>query len=72
MPPVSNEVITLVKDTALVTIIGVEEMFKAAQNASSRVASVEPLFVAGAFYYVMNLIVAQVFKFAEKKLNYYR
>lgn len=72
LPPISNEVITLVKDTALVTVIGVEEMFRIAQNASSRVSSVRPLFVAGAFYYVMNLIVAQVFTFAEKKLNYYR
>lgn len=72
LPPVSNEVITLVKDTALVTIIGVEEMFKVAQNASSRITSVEPLFVAGAFYFILNIIVAQVFSFAEKKLNYYR
>lgn len=72
LPAISNEVITLVKDTALVTTIGVAEMFRAAQNASSRVSSVQPLFVAGVFYYVMNLIVAQIFSFAEKKLNYYR
>lgn len=72
LPAISNEVITLVKDTALVTAIGVAEMFRAAQNESSRVASVEPLFIAGAFYYIMNLIVAQLFKQAEKKLNYYR
>ncbi len=72
MPPISNEVITLVKDTALVSAIALEEMFRVAQNASSRVSSVQPLFVAGVFYYVMNLIVAQAFAFAEKKLNYYR
>jgi len=72
LPAISNEIITLVKDTALVMVIGVAEMFRAAQNEASRVASIEPLFVAGAFYYVMNLIVAQLFALAEKKLNYYR
>lgn len=72
LPPISNEVITLVKDTALVTVIGVAEMFRAAQNESSRIFSVQPLFVAGVFYYIMNLIVAQFFKLAENKLNYYR
>jgi len=72
LPAISNEVITLVKDTALVTTIGVAEMFRAAQSEASRVASIEPLFVAGVFYYIMNLIVAQLFALAEKKLNYYR
>ena len=72
LPAISNEVITLVKDTALVTVIGIAEMFKAAQTESSRILSVKPLFIAGAFYYVMNLIVAKLFAFAEKKLNYYR
>ena len=72
LPAISNEVITLVKDTALVTVIGIAEMFKAAQTESSRILSVKPLFIAGAFYYVMNLIVARLFAFAEKKLNYYR
>ncbi len=72
LPAISNEVITLVKDTALVTMIGVAEMFRAANNEMSRIASIQPLFVAGVFYYIMNLIVAQVFKFAEKKLSYYR
>jgi polar amino acid transport system permease protein len=72
LPAISNEVITLVKDTALVTVIGIAEMFKAAQTEASRILSVRPLFIAGAFYYVMNLFVAKLFTFAEKKLNYYR
>lgn len=72
LPAISNEVITLVKDTALATVIGVAEMFRAAQDESSRVSLIQPLFVAGAFYYVMNLILAQIFKFSEKKLDYYR
>lgn len=72
LPAISNEVITLVKDTALVSTIGVVEMYWIAQKESSRVVSVEPLFVAGAFYYVLNLIIAQLFKLSEKKLNYYK
>jgi polar amino acid transport system permease protein len=72
LPPMSNEIITLVKDTALVTVIGVAEMFRAASNEASRITSLQPLFAAGAFYYLMNLIIAQLFKLAEKKLNYYR
>ncbi|MDF2989431.1 MAG: polar amino acid transporter, inner rane subunit [Eubacterium sp.] len=72
LPAISNEVITLVKDTALVTIIGVAEMFRAASNEASRLTQIQPLFVAGIFYYIMNLIVAQIFKFTENKLNYYR
>ncbi|MDO4741614.1 MAG: amino acid ABC transporter permease, partial [Eubacteriales bacterium] len=47
--PVSNEVITLVKDTSLANIIAVSELFRAAKNEASRTASVEPLFVAGLF-----------------------
>lgn len=72
LPAISNEVITLVKDTALVTMIGVAEMFRAASNEASRLTQIQPLFVAGVFYYVMNLIVAQIFKLSENKLNYYR
>lgn len=72
IPAISNEVITLVKDTALVTAIGVPEMFRAATNEMSRISSFQPLFIAGVFYYIMNLIVAQLFVFAEKKLNYYK
>ena len=72
LPPFSNEVITLVKDTALAQIIGVPEIFRAAFNESSRLGAIAPLFWAGLFYYVMNLVVAQLFAIAEKKLNYYR
>ena len=72
LPPISNEVITLVKDTALVQILGVSELFRVAKNESSRIASTTPLFIAGAFYFVMNWLVTKVFHFTEKKLNYYR
>lgn len=72
LPPISNEVITLVKDTALVQVLGVSELFRVAKNEASRVSSVTPLFVAGLFYFVMNWIVTRIFHFAEKKNNYYR
>lgn len=47
--PVSNEVITLVKDTSLANVIAVSELFRAAKNEASRTASIEPLFAAGIF-----------------------
>lgn len=72
LPPVSNEVITLVKDTSLVQIIGVVELFRVAQTASSTSGVITPLFIAGAFYLVMNFVVTQVFSLLEKKLNYYK
>ena len=70
--PVSNEVITLVKDTSLAQVVALAELFRAAQSASSRTASVEPLFVAGAFYLLMNWVVTVFFQWLEKKLDYYR
>lgn len=72
LPATGNEVITLVKDTALVQVIGVAELFRAAQNAASREFSTMPIFIAGIFYFVMNWIVSEVFIFSEKKLDYYK
>ena len=70
--PTSNEVITLVKDTALATVIAVGELFRAAKNETSRTASVEPLFIAALFYLAMNALITQVFSYLGKKLDYYR
>ena len=72
LPSLGNEVITLVKDTALAQTIGVAELFRVAQNASAREFSTVPIFVAGVFYFVMNFIVSKAFDMAEKKLSYYR
>ena len=71
LPASSNEVITLVKDTALAQVIGVAELFKAAHNAAAREFSTTPIFIAGVFYLVMNWIVTLAFGFFEKKLSYY-
>lgn len=72
LPAMGNEVITLVKDTALAQTIGVAELFRAAQNASARQFSTVPIFIAGVFYFVMNWLVTVVFEAAEKKLGYYK
>ncbi|MDO5300159.1 MAG: amino acid ABC transporter permease [Clostridia bacterium] len=70
--PVSNEVITLVKDTSLANIIAVAELFRAAKNEASRTASVEPLFVAGLFYLLMNGVVTLVFSHLGRRMAYYK
>ena len=71
LPASANEVITLVKDTALAQTIGVAELFRVAQNASARQFSTLPIFIAGAFYFVMNWAVSAAFARLEKKLAYY-
>ncbi len=72
LPAMGNEVITLVKDTALVQTIGVGELFLAAQNAASRQFSTVPIFIAGVCYFVMNWAVSLLFSRIERKLDYYR
>lgn len=72
MPPVTNEVITLVKDTSLAMVISVTEMFTNAQALASAQVSVIPLVVAGIFYYIMNYVVAWGMELIEKRMNYYR
>ena len=72
LPASGNEVITLVKDTALAQVIGVAELFRIAQTASSKEFSTIPMFIAGIFYFVMNWVVSVVFIRLEKKLNYYK
>lgn len=72
MPPVTNEVITLVKDTSLAFVLAYAEMFTVAKQIASSISNVMPLFVAGVFYFVFNAVVAFVMERIEKKLSYYR
>src|SRR5574344_737498 len=72
VPAMGNEVITLVKDTALVQALGVTELFHVAQTQSGRLVSTMPLFIAGVFYFIMNWVVAKMFDVLEKKLDYYK
>lgn len=71
MPPVTNEVITLVKDTSLAFALAYAEMFTVAKQIAASQASIMPLFIAGVFYYVFNFVVAMVMERIEKKLSYY-
>ena len=71
LPSVSNEVITLVKDTSLAQVLSVTEMFTRASAAASTQVSVMPFIVAGAFYYVMNLLIEGIMNLIEKKMSYY-
>lgn len=72
LPSVTNEVITLVKDTSLAFSIAYTEMFTMAKALASSQTSVLPFVAAGIFYYVFNLLVAVVMEKLEKKLSYYR
>ena len=71
LPSVTNEVITLVKDTSLSFVIAIPEMFTVAKQIAAADASIAALMVAGLFYYVFNLIVAFVMEKFEDKLSYY-
>ncbi len=71
VPAMGNEVITLVKDTALVSVIGVSELLMVAKERQGAMFSFAPLFIAGVFYFVMNWGVSFAFQKLEKKLSYY-
>ncbi len=72
IPAITNEVITLVKDTSLAFAISYTEMFTLAKQVAAAEATIIPLFVAGVFYYVFNFIVAFIMSAIEKKLSYFR
>lgn len=72
LPSITNEMITLVKDTSLAFVITVTEMFTIAKQIAAAEASVMPLMAAGIFYYIFNLVVAVGMEHVEKRLNYYR
>lgn len=72
LAPMSNEIITLVKDTSLARIIAVYEIIWAGQNYIKLEGLIWPLFYTGAFYLVFNGLLTILFNRAEKKLSYYR
>ncbi|MBR4448486.1 amino acid ABC transporter permease [Methanobrevibacter sp.] len=71
LPSVTNEVITLVKDTSLSFVIAIPEMFTVAKQIAAADASIAALLVAGVFYYVFNILVAFVMERLENRLDYY-
>ena len=71
LPSVSNEVITLVKDTSLAQVLSVTEMFTEAKALASANVSVIPYVAAGVFYYVMNAVIEMIMTRIEKSMSYY-
>lgn len=71
VPPMGNEIITLVKDTSLARVIAVAELVKAAEDIVSVKAIIWPLFYVGAFYLVFSALLTVLLNLVEKKLNYY-
>ncbi len=71
LPPMSNEIITLVKDTALSRVILISELIMQAEKLLAK-AIIWPLFFTGVFYLIFVGILTLIFRFAEKKLDYYK
>lgn len=70
LPPVANESITLVKDTALLYAVAVPELLHFAQTAVNRDFTIVPFFLAGIIYLLMTLVLTLFFKYLEKKFRY--
>lgn len=70
--PMTNEIITLIKDTALASTVAVVELMTIAKKQVSSSSSIEPYLLAIVFYLVLNGVAEQLCKLAEKKLSYYR
>ena len=71
LPAVTNEVITLTKDTSLAFALAYTEMFTLAKQLSSSQRSMIPYIAAGVFYYVLNFVVAYLMERLEKHYDYY-
>lgn len=71
LPSITNEIITLVKDTSLSFVLAIPEMFTVAKQIAAAQASITALLVAGVFYYIFNMIVALLMEAIEEELDYY-
>ena len=72
MPSVTNEVITLVKDTSLAFTLAYQEVFSLAKQISASQTSFMPFLIAGVFYFVANYIVEILMNRIEKSMDYYK
>lgn len=71
LPPVANEITTLVKDTSLVYVLGLDELLKLGKIAANRDVSLMPLVIVGAVYLIVIAVLSQILKRVEQKYNYY-
>ena len=72
VPPISNEIITLVKDTSLARVIAVYEIIWEGQSFIKSAGIIWPLFYTGVFYLLFSGLLTLLFGFVEKKLSYFR
>ncbi len=72
IPPVANEITTLVKDTSLVYVVGMDELLKIGKTAANRDVSLVPLLIVGGVYLIVIAIFSQLLKKIEKKYDYYK
>lgn len=72
VPASSNEVITLVKDTSLASVVAYAEITLKAKQQMQNYSSLVPLFIAGLFYFAMATVLTVIFSIIEKKLDYYK
>jgi polar amino acid transport system permease protein len=72
LPSVANEVITLIKDTSLVYVVGLGELLRAGKIASNRDVSLVPLVVVGVFYLVLTAVLTAIFQKLEEKYSYFQ
>lgn len=72
IPPVTNEIITLIKDTSLSFVLAYVELFTLAKQVAAANTTIIPLFIAGAFYYIFNYLVAFIMDRVEKSMEYFR
>ena len=72
MPSVTNEVITLVKDTSLAFTLAYQEVFSLAKQISASQTSFMPFLIAGVFYFVANYVVERVMLRIERSMDYYK
>ena len=72
LPAMTNEIVTLVKDTSMAFTVAYQEMFTIGKQIANSQTSFMPFVIAGVFYFLFNAIVAWVMGRFEKRLNYYR
>ena len=71
LPSLTNEVITLVKDTSLASVLAVSEMFSSARKIASAQTTMLPFAFAGLFYYIFSFIAEKIMKYIERSFEYY-
>ena len=70
MPTITNEVITLIKDTSLVTVIAISDLMRNVKEVVSRDFTISPFFLAAVFYLLMSFIIIKIFKKLEQKFDF--